>query len=124
MKWLLQWDDNIIADEAFGLRRPGTKIGEWDGAFVYEKNSREMIIGVYVKEKDYIGFPKSSKEVAGNCEHFRAMGWRPMNREDISRTAGVILNNDTRISAPTPTLIQRIGCYVGVNWFFGKNYYS
>lgn len=110
MKWigdLLTGAQPQPADCTFGLRRPGSQIGDWHGAFVFERCDDQRMTGTYVQDADFIGWPKRDAEAVGNFALFSAMGWQPMGKHDIELTAGVMIDEKTSLDLPRPSALLR-----------------
>ncbi len=110
MKWigdLLTGEQPQPADWTFGLRRPGSQIGDWHGAFVFEKCGKKRMTGTFVRDADFIAWPEDDAEAVGNYAFFSAMGWQPMGAHDIQLTASVVIDAHTSIDLPRPSVLQR-----------------
>lgn len=79
-------------NKTIGLRKPGTDIGSWDGAFVggYDKNS--IIIGVYENKQNSIVRAKHWGKVLEEYSKYKNLGWNEMTEDDIKQTSGIDLN--------------------------------
>jgi len=75
----------------FGCRKPNTKIGSWNGAYVFVKDIYgNMRMAVFEDNNDFIGYPNNinhGKEIYNNFIHEHK--WIKMSNEDIYKTSGV-----------------------------------
>lgn len=60
-----------------------------DGAFVVVKarGTDDIIAASFKNGRDFVGHPKSYEEVVGAYNKLIALGWRPMDIDDLDKTA-------------------------------------
>jgi hypothetical protein len=92
--------------QAVGMRRPGTEIGSWEGAYVAVLEKDGKITAAYFEnKKDYIGHPKDWGAV---MKEYHALQfdrhWMVMSNVDLQKTAGVSADG----SAYTPPRVQPV----------------
>lgn len=79
----------MILDYVFGCRSPTSKYA-WDGAFVIAKTRGEKLItgAVFENGADFIGHPATySQALATYKKYTDILGWRPMDVDDLAKTA-------------------------------------
>ena len=73
-----------------GLRRPGSDVGEWNGAWVGIVDKTGKVTGAFFEEcKDYIGHPTDWVDLIRVYHVLKTLKWREMSVEDVQKTAGV-----------------------------------
>lgn len=92
-----------------GIRKPGTDIGSWDGAFVYCENDEERVCGFFMDGKDYVGYPQTLDDAIWNYNNFRSFGWEPMTAADINQTAGVDIEHVYRVDDGERIAVRQTG---------------
>ena len=82
---------NSTAQQVWGLRKPGTNLGRWDGAIVLiQFTNDQCMIGLFENGMDYISDCKVDHSVLkGQYDKYQREGWQPMTKEDIRKTAGL-----------------------------------
>lgn len=75
-----------------GLRKPGTEEGKWTGAFVAGAGDfwGPATAGYFVNGLEYIAHHDSYLPVLRERHRLLNEGWKPMTREDMTATAGIL----------------------------------
>lgn len=82
----------------FGCRDPKSEVNLWGGAFVICKSVGGTITAAqFENNMDYIGHPKTYNDAMISYNIFIERGWLPMSKDDLEKTAGVIIDKDTVI---------------------------
>ena len=84
----------IPADRAFGCRDPSTTLGSWSKAYVFCQQGDTRVGAVFDGGKDYVGHP-TLEEAGEQYAKFLEDGWVPMTTEDIIKTSGITVGDDT-----------------------------
>lgn len=90
----------MATTRAFGCRSPKSQgIGRWDGAFVYCRSGLKGMSAYFENNMDYIGGCPINQAIK---EYNKCLieGWLPMTEQDLSKTAGITIDQYTNISAP------------------------
>lgn len=91
----------IPADHVFGCRDPSTTLGSWSKAYVFCEQGTSRVGAVFDDGKDYIGHP-TLEEAGRQYLKFLKDGWVPMTTEDITKTSGITVGDETDFSVPVP----------------------
>ncbi len=82
----------------FGCRSPTSAgTGKWDGAFLYAETYSQKTVGVFKDRIDYIGNGNDFDVVIDTYNKLISEGWQPMSVEDIEKTAGIKISNETNL---------------------------
>ena len=84
----------IPADRAFGCRDPSTALGSWSKAYVFCQQGDTRVGAVFDGGKDYVGHP-TLEEAGEQYAKFIEDGWVPMTTEDVIKTSGITMGDDT-----------------------------
>ena len=90
---------DIPADRAFGCRDPSTALGSWSKAYVFCRQGDTRVGAVFDGGKDYVGHP-TLEEAGEQYAKFLADGWVPMTTEDVIKTSGITVGDDTDMTVP------------------------
>lgn len=83
---------SVIEHTVEGLRKPGTDIGSWQGAWVVSQLSDGSIsTAVFQDGRDYVsGRNKITWAMINEMRSlYLGKGWKPMTRDDIRSTSGI-----------------------------------
>lgn len=99
--------NKTVSIHAFGCRSPNSKgIGLWDGAFVYGQNTlTHNVGGLFEDGIDFVSssndsFEKVYNDAVSIYSKKITGGWIPMTSEDMSKTAGIIIDETTNLIPP------------------------
>jgi len=92
---------NSTVQQVWGLRKPGSNLGRWDGAIVLiQFTNDQSMIGLFENGMDYIADRNIDRSVLkGQYDKYQREGWQPMTKEDIQKTAGL---EDSNLSNYNP----------------------
>lgn len=111
--WLTQPQPKI--DYVFGCRDPKTDPQTWNGAFVIVKTvgDSDITTALFQNGMDYIGHTRYYDKVM-TCYNWHIKdGWLPMSKDDLEKTAGIIIDNNTRIG-PIKQINPRKWTLIGI----------
>lgn len=103
---------NPVMLHTFGCRSPKSKgVGKWDGAFVYCEGSNGYFLWIFPVTKKVAGMFENGMDFIydgskGDTyeysvkEYYKLIseGYIPMTPEDISQTAGLRIDNTTKLT--------------------------
>lgn len=82
---------------AFGCRDPTTQKNQWNRAFVVAKSKNQNIIMcLFENGMDYIGHPLTYENALISYNNYINEGWKPMDIDDLEKTAGITIDKDTK----------------------------
>ena len=80
--------------QAFGCRDPSTKMGSRDGAFVFAATRTQQKAATFQNDMEF-AHSTDMRQVQKTYISFTNLGYLPMTKEDLQKTAGLYLDQDT-----------------------------
>lgn len=80
--------------ETFGCRDPTTTMGSRDGAFVYAKTRTMQKAATFQNDMEFT-HSTDMNQVQKTYISFIKLGYLPMTKEDLQKTAGLYIDQDT-----------------------------
>ena len=101
----------------FGVRHPNSELYSWDGAVVFHKLQGDAMITTttFDDNVDHVIYAYNYKEVLKQYKQYLQKGWKAMNKDDVQKTSGILIDKDTRM-CPYNRKARRaiISCVVGI----------
>lgn len=81
---------------AFGRRKPESKEGHWDGACVLAAEESKIMVGLFANNMDHVSDNDISllQAISAYLDCVEA-GWVKMTNEDVTKTCGMQIDEDT-----------------------------